>query len=993
MSPRRPPSPLCWPRAASLCLLLALLAAGSAVAAPLLRGLDGAVRDLWNTGNGLPHNTVNALAQSADGYLWVATWEGLVRYNGSEFAAFDRRSVPGWPDDGVRALLVAADGALWVGTARGGLARLHRGEWSFPAPARGLVTDLLQDRAGRIWIATEAHGVERIDPAGGRQIIDQRHGLPAMAVFTLHEAADGRIYAGTAAGIARLDERAATAVSAAAGMPGETVFALDDDGAGGLLLGSESGAWQLGADGVARPIELPVAMSVSRVLQRPGGERYFGSVQDGLFRHWQGRWEQLGTADGLPNQRISALLHDREGNLWLGSNRGLVRLRDAPLRSLTRRHGLSDDFVRSVLPDADGTLWVGTSLGLNRIHNGAVDNPPALQALAGESILALAHADAGGLWVGTFASGLLRLDGERIVQRLNREHGLASNEVRVVLDEGRHGLWAGSTLGLTHFAPEGTRRYGVEEGLPGHFISGLVRSSDGSLWVATATGLGRIRDGRAETVDLTAFGGAEFIFGMLYDSSRQRLWLATDRGLLHYRSADARWSQLSLAQGLPVEKVFQPVLDSRGALWLSSNRGVIRIAPGSVDAVLEGRSAKLDAVLLGESDGMASAQCNGGSSPAAALAGDGTVWFATALGVAGAPPDALLSYADTPPTAAIESLQADGNPLSPYHEQLLPAGTRRIALTFAGPSFLTPEWVRYRTRLLGFDAEWVDRGTLRVAEYTNLPPGDYRFEVQAANPDSGWSAQPATVEFHIAAQFWQQRVFWVLLALASLLLAWAGIRWRFRRLHARERELRLLVDARTRDLQQQTERLLALGAEREQLVGRLREQAEAFERQAREDGLTGLLNRRGFDEALQAAVTASADASVPLALAVIDLDNFKLVNDRHSHAAGDSVLRVVAGLLAAGLPGNARLARWGGEEFALLLPGHDLDAAWQRCETLRATVADYDASAISPGLTLSFSAGVAVRQPGERSGGLLQRADTALYRAKAAGRNRVERAV
>lgn len=190
--PRHPHRlPLPTLRATGLCLLLVLLGIGAAAATPVLRSLDGAVRDLWSTSNGLPHNTVNALAQSADGYLWVATWEGLVRYNGSEFAAFDRRSVPGWPDDGVRALLVAADGALWVGTARGGLARLHRGEWSFPAPARGLVTDLLQDRAGRIWIATEAHGVERIDQAGGRQIIDQRHGLPAMAVFALHEAADG----------------------------------------------------------------------------------------------------------------------------------------------------------------------------------------------------------------------------------------------------------------------------------------------------------------------------------------------------------------------------------------------------------------------------------------------------------------------------------------------------------------------------------------------------------------------------------------------------------------------------------------------------------------------------------------------------------------------------------------------------------------------------------------------------------------------------------
>jgi len=417
---------------------------------------------------------------------------------------------------------------------------------------------------------------------------------------------------------------------------------------------------------------------------------------------------------------------------------------------------------------------------------------------------------------------------------------------------------------------------------------------------------------------------------------------------------------------------------------------VIRIAPGSVDAVLEGRAAHLDAVLLGESDGMASAQCNGGSSPAAALAGDGTVWFATALGVAAAPSDAQLRYADTPPTTVIESLRADGNVLSPLRPQSLPAGTRRIALQFAGPSFLAPEWVRYRTRLVGYDADWVDRGTLRVAEYTNLPPGDYVFEVQAANPDSGWSPQPARVAFRIAAQFWQQRAFWVLLAMATLLLVWVGMRWRFRRLHARERELRQLVHARTRDLQQQTERLLALDAEREQLVGRLREQAEAFERQAREDGLTGLLNRRGFDEALQAAVVAAADAAAPLALAVIDLDNFKLVNDRHSHAAGDAVLRVVAGLLAAALPRNARLARWGGEEFALLLADSALDDAICQVEALRAAVEADRFLLDGQPQRITISVGLAALTPGRRNRPTLMRAaDLALYRAKDDGRNRI----
>lgn len=967
-------------------LAAALLLAAPLQAAPLLQQIDGAVRDVFTTSNGLPHNTVNALAQTADGYLWVATWEGLVRYNGREFTAFDRRSVSGWPDDGVRALHAASDGTLWVGTARGGLARLGPAGWSFPAPANGLVTDIAEDASGRIWIATEARGIERIDADGGRVHLDRRAGLPADAVFDLHRSRDGALYAATASGLARLHEAHAEPLSAARGLPLESLFSIDDDGEGGLLLGGESGAWQLPAQGDARRIALPLPAAVTRVLQLQPGERYFGSIQHGLMRDWQGRWDQLGSADGLPNQRIAALLRDREDNLWLGSNRGLIRLRDAPITSLTRRQGLRDDFVRAVLPDVDGGLWVGTSLGLSRLRGFELATPDWAAVLAGESVLSLARAGSGELWVGTFASGLLKLGPQGISVRYSRDQGLASNEVRTVLDEGDV-LWVGTTLGLNRIDAQGVRVWRQAEGLPGYFISSLARSADGSLWVGTATGLGRIRGDRAETVDLSALGDPEFIFGMLHQAEAGLLWLATDRGLLRHDLRSGRWDAFNLAQGLPVEKVFQPVFDRRGALWLSSNRGITRIAPGSVDAVLDGRQAQLDAVQLGESDGMATAQCNGGSSPAGALGNDGTVWFATALGVAGIAEAATLAEAVQPPRVVIEAFRADGQALSPLAQHALPPRSSRLALQYVGLSFLTPEWIRYRTRLLGFDPEWVERGTQRLVEYTNLPPGQYRFEVQAANPDSDWS-DTTVLEFSIAAQFWQRPLFWSLLVATALLALWAALRLRFRQLRRRERRLRLLVDERTRDLRQKAERLLELGRERERLVGQLREQSEAFERQAREDGLTGLLNRRGFDEALQQVLASGAS---PISLALIDLDHFKQINDRYSHAVGDAVLCEVATLLRKQLP-QAYVARWGGEEFAVMLPGLSGAEAAEQIDALREALRASPAQRAAADLRLGFSAGVAERRQQESAGALLQRADVAMYRAKQGGRDRVEQA-
>jgi diguanylate cyclase (GGDEF)-like protein len=953
-------------------------------AAPLLQQLDGAVRDVFTTSNGLPHNTVNALAQTADGYLWVATWEGLVRYNGREFTAFDRRHVRGWPDDGVRALHVAPDGSLWVGTARGGLAQRVGEGWYFPAPARGLVTAIESDAHGRIWIATESNGIERIEADGTRRHLDAQPGSASNASFDLHRAADGALYAATAAGLLRVHEDRVERLSGRHGLPAGSVFSIDDDGAGGLLLGAEAGAWHWPAQGAARPLALPWAAAISQVVQLEDDERYFGSVQHGLLRQWQGRWDRLGSADGLPNQRVASLLRDRENNLWLGSNRGLVRLRDAPIVTLTRRHGLRDDFVRSVLPAAEGRLWVGTSLGLSRLRGAVIDTPDWAEQLAGESILALSHADSGDLWVGTFASGLLKVGPQGVLARLDRGSGLASNEVRAVRDEGEE-LWVGTTLGLNRIDGGGVATFGQDQGLPGYFISALARSTDGSLWVGTATGLGRIHGERVERVDLSGHGDPQFIFGMLYEPEADLLWLATDRGLLRHHPSSGRWDAISLAQGLPVEKVFQPVIDRSGAFWLSSNRGIMRIPPGAIQALLDGRRRQLDALLLGESDGMATAQCNGGSSLAGALGSDGTVWFATALGVAGVAAEAALSDASQPPRVVIESLSADGRALATQRAHQLPPQVGRVAMQFAGLSFLTPEWIRYRTRLHGYDEGWIERGTQRQVEYTNLAPGRYRFEVQAANPDSAWS-EPASVQFSVSAQLWQRPAFWVTLVTLAVAVLWLGLRMRFERLRRRERKLRQLVDERTRDLRQQTERLLQLAREREQLVERLRQQADAFERQAREDGLTGLLNRRGFDEALQQAL---AEDHGPLSLVLIDLDHFKQINDRHSHAAGDRVLVEVAELLRRRLP-EARVARWGGEEFAALLPGIDQSRAGTAVDTLRQQLQRSPAQQIAPALQLSFSAGIAERRRGETGESLLQRADAALYRAKAGGRDRIE---
>jgi diguanylate cyclase (GGDEF)-like protein len=375
---------------------------------------------------------------------------------------------------------------------------------------------------------------------------------------------------------------------------------------------------------------------------------------------------------------------------------------------------------------------------------------------------------------------------------------------------------------------------------------------------------------------------------------------------------------------------------------------------------------------------MASAQCNGGSQPVVALDRDGRRWFATSVGATYVDPADLQRHTRHAPPVVIESVIADGRalPLSSQAEVVLPAGARRLELRYAGLGFVLPERLRYRHRLDGFDSDWVERGSETFVEYTRLPPGRYAFRVEAAHPRGAWGQSRAEVVIDVPPLWWQRTLVVWGFAITALLGAGLLLRWRLHRLAANERHLAQLVDERTLEIEQQK--------------ARLRHQAEEFARQAREDALTGISNRRAFDEALAREFARAKRTEAPLSIAIVDLDHFKQVNDRFSHAVGDEVLKRVAARLKADSRGFDVVARWGGEEFALLLPETTLEAALATGERLREGVMAIDFSDIDPTLGITASFGVAEAAGVDTHHRLLLQADEALYRAKANGRNRVE---
>lgn len=954
--------------------------------------------DTWTTSQGLPHNSVLDIAQTRDGYLWFGTWEGLARYNGLDFTTFSRTSTPALPDSAISALHADAEGNLWTGDTRGNLGRRDAdGRWRFWGGKAGVpqasITALVRDGDGRTWVAFERLGVGMLDAGGAFRLLPLPAGVPAVTGLHFALGRDGRLWLGTLDGLYRVDIdglHAASGMGAPAGL-----VSPYRDAEGGVWLTAGGDIYRLAGDRFERVRHVADVRRFSVMLRDDHGDLWMGTDNQGLLRIGERGMEWVDARRGLPEGRITALFQDRENSLWVGVNGGLYRLRETLFSSYTREDGLVGNYVRALLPTRDGSLWIGGNNGLDRMLPDRRmvsvvldrDHPDR-----GMSVMALAEGADGDVWVGTYGDNLIRLRDGHLVARHGPMPDLPGSHVRTLATGADGTVWMGTRRGVCVIAPDGRTRWLDAPGMPKGLVYALQVTAHG-LWVGSGEGVVLWHDGVAEKIDVEAAADAHSVMDLYEDTAAGVMWMSTDRGLVRYRYRDRHLDHVGIEQGLPVDAVFQMVVDGQGSAWVGSNRGVLRADYAALMRRADDTDRKrLRVDLFGTLDGMVSSQGNGASGPTTVLRPDGSVWFATAGGAVTVQPDRLAHFQVLPPPpVVIERVTLDGQPVeaSLTSRLRIEPGIGRLSIAYAGLSYLLPQGIRYRTRLDGFDRDWVERGDQRLAEFTSLAPGEYVFRVSAANADGRWNPQEAVLRFVVEPSLWQMPGFWIVLGLFALVLSIGLYRDRMARYRRNEARLRQLVDERTVDLQRQSERLLRVDAEREQLLTRLRQQTEDFERLAHEDPLTGLPNRRRFDEALAHEFARSRRSGEPWSLAMIDIDHFKQVNDRYSHAVGDAALRAVAGVLRTCDRGMDTVARLGGEEFALLMPHTTTEQAVGVCERLREAVRSHDCGGIAPGLAVTISIGVAAWPEHADAAAVMEAADAALYRAKAGGRDRV----
>ncbi len=830
----------------AVCLCVASL---PALALDPTKSVTQYAHDSWSTGSGLPQNSVWAVAETPDGYLWVGTQEGLVRFDGVRFTIYDRENTDVFKSAEVTTLLAGRDGELWVGTRGGGLLRYAGGKFTAFTVKDGLPDDvvvapIVQDASGTVWFATD-QGLSRIE--GGK--VRDCPGLKGFGSSQLHgilQDPRGTLWVGTSEGLARWDGGAFTLLGPPQGLCDKNVrtLCLDRQGnlwivtdggvsrwdgravtcvcredldalsvktsfldrEGALWIGTQKGLLRFASGHLERPSAangLPLD-DITTFREDRHGQLWIGTLGGGLLRYSRGAFSRLSSEHGALGDQVEVVFEDAEGSLWVGTDdAGLHLLKDGKFTVLGKPEGLSHDLVWGIIEDRGGAVWMGTDNGLNRLDpSGKITQFSKKDGLENTIVQSVAEDVSGDIWVGTWGGGVYRMHGGRAVP-FPHQRDLSSDYVAEVFTDRGGALWiATNGQGLRRLKGDALTTLTTKEGLPHNKVRVFLQDREGRYWAGTNAGLCLVEDGAVKRVYGTKDGlPSKEVYDVFQDSSGT-LWVGTVNGGLS-RFDGARFTSYTSKEGLYSDSVFGIREDGNGNLWMTSNKGLFRVSKVQLAEIDAGRRKVADCVSYGVSDGMRSFECNGSTQPCTCRTRDGSLWFATTRGAVILRPGPV-PLNPNPPPVAIESVEADGTSVDLGALPELRPGVKEVELRYSAPSLMWPQKIRFRYMLEGYQNDWVnlDRGRDRVASYTNLPSGRYTFRVTAANSDGVWNPTGASWSFAIRPHFYQAVWFYGLCLLLVVLAVAGAYVWRERHFERRRGELALLVQERTRELEE-----------------------------------------------------------------------------------------------------------------------------------------------------------------------------------------------
>jgi diguanylate cyclase (GGDEF)-like protein len=940
----------------------------AAVAIALVFGFNsfcGAQRYSFREYNqGLGNLNITALQQDRVGYLWVGTQNGLYRYDGSQFQRYGANE--GIPDRIIDDIYIGLDGTLWVGTTGGVYFERKNGTFSeihLPVPQNEFThptgTTFTSIKPDEVVTASSSRGVllrrrgtddwnaTPMDLQGGRYIWSVLYGP------------DGSLWYGCDKDLCRLKDGKSIQMRKTLGLPEDEWQTMMVARKGDIWLRSSLNVVQMQPDGSRADVrDLPgtPASEPYPALAEDEQGRILTAQGSSLYLWEKDHWRQVTERNGLSPFEVQDLFVDREGSIWMGVvGHGLLRwVGEDRWEAYTQGDGLSDNLVWAASRDHQGRLWVGTDSGVNWI--GAGENTPKIWHAPGIQIsraTSLEISADGAIWVGSMAGSLTRIDSRSLAGTQTKVPAIYS-----MLADGPHRIWIATVTGMYQLDPSGPDRQPHPVNDP-VIARETLRFTDmsldpsGNLWVTSDQGIFKHDASGWHAIDPGKSGARADLIAVDWKGS---VWVAgPSQDLMRLRVSGYKVVEADHVGRPPLmsEEIVSLIVDHRGWLWVGEDAGV---------TVFDGQRWRSftqdDGLIWNDTDSFALTEDR-----------DGSMWIGTSGGLSHMiePQNAL---AGSPPPPAISQVSLGAVPVSDGGS--VKWNSNQLTISMALLSFKDTQDIAIRYRLIGEqDSGWEDTREMTI-HYRHLLPGNYRFEVEAVNAAGSAVSPVASFSFTIVPLWWQNS--YVKWGLGVLILVLTAVAWR-RRVGQLMRQKRLLESAvkdRTRDLEK----------EKTELV-RTREQMRHF---AEHDGLTGLWNHRIIVERLRGEVDRSQRDGTPLSIILVDLDHFKRINDAMGHVAGDLTLRETGAIFQRAVRSYDWVGRYGGEEFLLILPGSDFDAARSRAEHLRATLEAAQLGEADRTFSVTASFGVAAGFPTNYEE-MIQIADATLYKAKNAGRN------
>src|SRR6202453_2734281 len=757
--------------------------------------LDAYTERKWQMQDGLPEQIVQAFAQTADHYLWIGTTGGLLRFDGASFVLYDRENTPAFRDNNIFCLKVSHDNSLWIGSEGGGLIRYRNGVFRAFSTSDGLsnafVRRIEEDSKGQLWIGTD-DGLFRM---GGERLkrIDGTESVPQLAVHAIHEDRNGRLWVGGSK-LLSLENASATEYHLEGEASQNRVKSILDTEDGTVWVGTVSGLQRMEpydspkpgrANGFQRISGFNVTVRFLR--ETSDGRLWIGTIGDGLHIYSHNQFSEITAPASLPSNTVLSLFEDVETNIWVGTQAGMLRLSQTPVRTVALPDA-SDSDAETVYQDLDGDVWIAAT-NLFRFQKDQA-TPYRFPTLAGVRVRNVFRDREGMLWIGTDGRGVYHQTGKQLVHYTTRQ-GLVNNFIRAFLQSRDGSVWIATDEGVSRWTKAGFTNYQMSDGLCYFSTRSILEDRKGDLWIGTDRGVSRLHNNKFESDDVVRALQQEKVWAIHQDPDGG-LWFGTRTGGL-YRWQSAKLTHYTTAQGLASNSIYELLEDHNGKLWASGPNGISVMNRRDLETIADHPGNRVPVTLYGISEGLETIQMCGGEKPAGILTTQGEVWFPSSKG------PVRVSTDQPPPSnpapVVIDRVMVDGLQVPAGSRVSLSPKSAKLEMGYGVVLLRSQERINFRYILDGFDKNWSDASAGRTAYYTNLPPGRYHFRVAAYEMNN--PAQIAETSLEIVQEPHFYRTLWFL-GLCLLLAAGAVLgvyRVRLAQLRAR---FQAVLDERNR---------------------------------------------------------------------------------------------------------------------------------------------------------------------------------------------------